>query len=332
MKRFSPFRWLAPAGAGGRLSIFIFHRVLAQPDPLRPSEPDVPRFDRIVEFLVRYFQVLPLSHALRALQEDGLPAGAACITFDDGYADNLLLAAPVLRRHGASATVFVATGFSGGGRMFNDSVIEAVRALSGDADWREFGLGQHRIDDDAGRLELIGKTLIDLKYRAPKERAEIAMELARRAGLGRTSDLMLTPLQLIDWRNRRLEVGGHTVNHPILARLAEAEAYEEIAAGRDQLAQWLGAAPETFAYPNGMPGRDYGPRDVELVKRAGYGAAVSTSRGAAARGVDLYQLPRFTPWDRSMWRFGLRCAETLVKTRRWVRRAADESNNNEVRT
>jgi peptidoglycan/xylan/chitin deacetylase (PgdA/CDA1 family) len=313
------------------LSIFIFHRVLAQPDPLRPTEPDVSRFERIVEFLVRYFEVIPLSHALRALQDGKLPAGAACITFDDGYADNLLLAAPLLRRHGASATVFVATGFSGGGRMFNDSVIEAVRVLNGDVDWREFGLGQHWISDDADRLELIQKTLTDLKYRQPSMRTEIAAELAARAGVGRTSDLMLSPSQLVHWRNDGLEVGGHTVNHPILSRLADAAAYEEIAAGRDQLAQWLGAAPEAFAYPNGMPGRDYGPRDVDLVKRAGYCGAVSTARGAATRGADIYQLPRFTPWDRSMWRFGLRCAETLVKTPRVARYAAAESNN-EVRT
>jgi peptidoglycan/xylan/chitin deacetylase (PgdA/CDA1 family) len=142
---------------------------------------------------------------------------------------------------------------------------------------------------------------------------------------------MLSPSQLVHWRNDGLEVGGHTVNHPILSRLADTAAYEEIAAGRDQLAQWLGAAPEAFAYPNGMPGRDYGPRDVDLVKRAGYRGAVSTARGAAGRGVDIYQLPRFTPWDRSMWRFGLRCAETLVKTPRVARYAAAESNN-EVRT
>jgi peptidoglycan/xylan/chitin deacetylase (PgdA/CDA1 family) len=331
MTPLSPFRFLAPSGRGGRLSIFIFHRVLAQADPLRPSEPDVARFERIIDFLVRYFQVLPLSRALRALREEKLPAAAACITFDDGYADNLLLAAPVLRRHEASATVFVATAFSGGTRMFNDSVIEAVRALSGDVDWREFGLGLHRIDDDAARLALIGKTLTDLKYRAPGERAEIALELARRAGLTPRSDLMLTPSQLVEWCGRGLEVGGHTVNHPILARLAEADAYEEIAAGREQLAQWLGAAPEAFAYPNGVPGRDYGAREVELVKRAGYAGAVSTARGAATRGVDLYQLPRFTPWDRSMWRFGLRCAQTLVDARHAVRREPTKRND-EVRT
>jgi peptidoglycan/xylan/chitin deacetylase (PgdA/CDA1 family) len=329
--RFSPFRWLSPAGSSGRLSIFIFHRVLARVDPLRPGEPDEPRFERIVEFLVRNFSLLALRHALGSLQEGTLPSAAACITFDDGYADNLTLAAPILRRHGAPATVFVATGFSGGGRMFNDTVIESVRALPcGDADWRQFNLGQHRITDDASRLELIGSTLRDLKYRAPEERTALAEELARSAGLHEVPALMMSPSQIVEWRDSGFEVGGHTVNHPILARLDDARAAAEISAGRDQLRQWLGEAPDGFAYPNGVPGRDYSQRDVDLVKRVGYLFAVSTARGAAARHVDPYQLPRFTPWDRSMWRFGLRCAQTLLEAKGRAGEPKAIENNTEV--
>jgi peptidoglycan/xylan/chitin deacetylase (PgdA/CDA1 family) len=327
MRVFSPFRWLAPAGAAGQLSIFIFHRVLPEVDALRPGEPDPSRFEHIVKFLVRYFQVLPLSQAVRALRDSQLPRAAACITFDDGYLDNLTTAAPILRRHGASATVFVATGFSGGDCMFNDKVIEAVRALSpGDGDWREFGLGQYSITDDASRVQLIRRTLGELKYRPVKQRAEIAGELARRAGVGGTCTFMMSAPQLAEWHHLGFEVGGHTVRHPILARLSEADAYAEICDGRHQLKEWLGAAPEAFAYPNGIPGQDYGPRDVELVKRAGYSSAFSTARGAAAPGADFYQLPRFTPWDQSMWAFGLRCAQTLVATRRTGRRTAAENN------
>jgi peptidoglycan/xylan/chitin deacetylase (PgdA/CDA1 family) len=325
-----PLRWLSPAGGRGRLSIFIFHRVLPRLDPLRPGEPDEPRFERIVEFLVRHFSVLPLGQAQRSLRDGTLPAAAACITFDDGYADNLASAAPILRRHGAPATVFVATGYTGGAWMFNDSVVESVRSLpDGDTDWREFGLGQHRIGGNASRLELIGRTLRDLKHRPLQERAEIAAELAHRAGLDDVPALMLSRSQIVEWRELGFEVGGHTVHHPILARLDDSSAAEEIAAGREHLKQWLGDAPDAFAYPNGVPGRDYSPRDSELVRRAGYRLAVTTARGAAARESDPYQLPRFTPWDRSMWRFGLRCAQTLVESRRGPG-AATAKNNEEI--
>jgi hypothetical protein len=55
-----------------------------------------------------------------------------------------------------------------------------------------------------------------------------------------------------------------------------------------------------MAYPNGRPDRDYGAEHVAIVKRLGFLAAVTTAPGAAARGDDLFQLPRFTPWDRSL--------------------------------
>lgn len=332
MQQFSLFRLLAPAGARSRLSIFIFHRVLDCPDPLRPSEPDAPRFERIVEFITRNFQVLALPDAVAALARGRLPAAAACITFDDGYADNLTVAAPILCRHGASATVFVATAFIDGGRMWNDSIIEAVRAAPpGEVDWREFGLGCNVITDDASRLALYPRALAQLKYLPLAERTGIASEIARRAGLGSSPGLMLSSRQLLEWSNLGFDVGGHTVNHPILARLDEGQALAEIGDGRAQIKEWLGQAPRVFAYPNGAPGRDYGERDIELVKRAGYGSAVSTERGAATRQCDLFQLPRFTPWDRSMWAFGLRCAQTIATTRQPASRQS-ATDNREIRT
>ena len=142
---------------------------------------------------------------------------------------------------------------------------------------------------------------------------------------------MFTRQQLREWRELGFDVGGHTMNHPILARLDEAQAAEEIGRGREQLAQWLGEAPQAFAYPNGVPGRDFGAREISLVKRAGYACAVTTAAGAASRHTDPYRLPRFTPWDRSMWAFGLRCARTILASRR---AAADDlsMDKQEIRT
>ncbi|MCU0943281.1 MAG: polysaccharide deacetylase family protein, partial [Hydrogenophaga sp.] len=119
------YGWMSPGGASARLSVLIFHRVLAQPDPLFPGVPDVRRFDEVCRWLARWFRVMPLDEAVRALKRGNLPARAAAITFDDGYADNHDQALPVLRAHGLPATFFVATGFLDGGRMWNDTLIES---------------------------------------------------------------------------------------------------------------------------------------------------------------------------------------------------------------
>ena len=314
----NPFRWLSPSGSRGRLSIFIFHRVLPQPDPLLPDEPDAEHFDRIVGFIARYFQVLPLSEAATRLAEGRLPAAAACITFDDGYDDNLTVAAPILLRHGVTATFFIASGFIDGGRMWNDSVIEAVRAApDGAFDLRDLGLEAYALADAASRVAAYGDMLRRLKHLEPGLRLERSDEIARRAGVSGRCDLMMTSRQVVALRDLGMEIGAHTMSHPILSAVDEVTAMAEIEGGRDQLAGWLGRAPEVFAYPNGVPGADYTERDAAIVRRAGFRCAVSTARGAAGRIADPYQLPRFTPWDRTLPRFALRCADTLLRADRF---------------
>ena len=118
---------LSPGGPQARWSILIFHRVLSQPDPLFPGEQDARRFNETLSWVERWFRVLPLDEAVSGLRNGTLPARAAAITFDDGYADNATNALPILQRHKMAATFFIATSFMDGGRMWNDSIIEAVR-------------------------------------------------------------------------------------------------------------------------------------------------------------------------------------------------------------
>ena len=320
MPRWSPFRLISPAGAAGRLSTFIFHRVLPQPDPLLPDEPDVQQFERIVAFLGRHFTVLPLSQAAARLRDGRLPAAAACITFDDGYADNYTQAAPILQRHGLCATFFIATGYIDGGRMWNDTVIEALRTLpAGRVDWQAHGAGAWHIggpSDSAGaasRVRAYSAALKQLKHLDPPQRQHAAQAIGQSAGLPAHSSLMMTHQQVRGLHAMGMEIGGHTISHPILRRLDAAQARHEIGAGREQLAAWIGEAPQVFAYPNGVPGQDYDQRDVDLVRAVGFAAAVSTAKGVATRGCDRLQLPRFTPWDQPMPRFALRCAANLVQ-------------------
>ena len=311
-----PFRVLSPGGRWGRLSTFIFHRVLAHPDPLLPDEPDADRFDRIVALLASRFRLMRATDALAALAAGRLPAAAACITFDDGYADNATVAAPILKQHGAVATFFVSTGYVGGGRMWNDTVIEAFRrAPAGNLDWSTLGLGRFSIDAAATRVAAYKVVLKALKHREPRERAELTQEIAQRCGLDPQSDLMMSRAQVQSLHRTGMEIGGHTVTHPILARLDDAAAADEIGSGRAELASWIGSAPQAFAYPNGVPGQDFSDRDVGLVHAAGFAGAFTTARGTAGVGADRFRLPRFTPWDQRMSRFAARAAMQLVMDR-----------------
>ncbi|MDN2714254.1 polysaccharide deacetylase family protein [Janthinobacterium sp. SUN120] len=291
------------------LSILIYHRVLARPDPLFPGEVDAALFQRQLRLLKRFYTPLPLGDAVRRLQDGSLPPRAACITFDDGYADNAQVALPLLLRHGLHATFFIATGYLDGGQMWNDTVIDAVRQAPGAVlDLRAQELGTFPVATLAQRQAAVATLLGRLKYLPFAQRQRLAMQISRMAGARASAPAMLSTAQLRQLHGAGMTLGGHTASHPILSTLAERAAQLDIANGKQQLESLVQAPVTLFAYPNGKAGRDYGAPHVAMVKRLGFQAAVATDWGVARPGadLDLLQLPRFTPWDRGrlafLWR------------------------------
>ena len=314
----SLFSLLSPKGAQARLSILIFHRVLSEPDPLLPGEPDAASFDRLCAWVAEWFQVLSLDAAVACLKRGDLPARAMVITFDDGYADNHEVAMPILQRHGLVATFYVATGFLDGGRMWNDTVIESVRACQLPAlDVAHLGingLAKLPLGDDAQRRAAIRALLGSLKYRPVDERLQLVHQVVEAAGAPLRGGAMMRSDQVKALRQAGMTIGAHTVSHPILLKLTAEQARREIDQSRQHLEAILGEPVRHFAYPNGVPGRDLSNATAKLVRDMGFDSAVTTAWGAARLGADSFQLPRFTPWDRSRWKFGARLARNLWTT------------------
>jgi peptidoglycan/xylan/chitin deacetylase (PgdA/CDA1 family) len=295
-----------------KLTILTYHRVIEQPDPLRPDEADLTTFDAHMRTLARLFRVLPLGEAIDRMQSGSLPRRAVAITFDDGYADNCELALPVLQRLGLPATFYIATGFLDGGRMWNDTVIEAVRRLRrATLSLPEFGIDGFALDKIEQRQQAADTLIRMWKYLPTEERRRRTELLQGMIDEEMPGDLMMSAEQVRTLHRRGMEVGGHTVNHPILARVDDVTAMTEIAAGKQQLEAITGAPVKLFAYPNGRPGEDYVDRHVTMVREAGFYAAVSTRSGTVTPADDIYQLPRFAPWDKS----GARLAVRLIQQR-----------------
>jgi len=311
-----PLSLLSPAGASARLSILVLHRVLPAADPMFPGEIDIARFDAMCVWAKSWFNVLPLDEAMARRRCGSLPARALAISFDDGYADNHDVALPVLQRHCLTATFFIATGFLDGGRMWNDTLIEAMRTTSlPRVDLSGLGIATTSVDtgSHAERAASAVALIAAVKYLPPAQRAEVVQDIAERAAARLPDDLMMRSSQVRALRAAGMQVGAHTVSHPILARLEAPAALAEIGDSKAQLESLLGERVGLFAYPNGKPGEDYLPGSVDLVRRAGFDAAFTTAWGAARAQTDDLQMPRFTPWDRTRWRFGLRMAGNLMR-------------------
>ncbi len=293
-------RWAAK----GRLSILIYHQVLAAFDPMRPAEPVAERFNWQMALLARHFTPLSLTEALERLQAGRLPPNAVCVTFDDGYLNNLTVAQPILQQHGIPATVYVATAFSQGANMWNDRVLH----LFADGERTHLRLGQEPVDlgDWASRRQLAQRCLDELKYLPWQQRLARVDALYQMNDAAEAPSLMMSPEQVRALADSGVEIGAHTVHHPILKPLSAAEQREEICQSRAQLEAWTGRPVRHFAYPNGRLDRDLDQQTQQQVREAGFDSAVITNPGVATAGTSPWLLPRFTPWDKTPARFQAR--------------------------
>lgn len=290
------------------LSILMYRRVVAQPDPLFPDLVDAARLDLHLGQLRRWCQVLPLGQAVRRLQERSLPSRAVCITFDGGYAEHASVALPVLQRHALPATFFVASGLLDGGYSWCDAVVELVRKAPGPRlDLACGDLGAYDIGCAVRRRAVIDLLLAALATLPPVERLSRVHAMARCI-----TPTMLSSDQVIALHRAGMEIGAHTVTQQALACLSNAEARAEIANSRARLETIVQAPVRLFAYPQGKPGADFERRHANMLRSAGFDAAVTTAVGAARSGCDPYELPRLMPQDRSRSGFLLHLGSNLL--------------------
>jgi peptidoglycan/xylan/chitin deacetylase (PgdA/CDA1 family) len=288
---------LASLTSRQRILALTYHRVLPRPDPMRPFDMTAADFELQVATLARRFRLLTLRDAYARLAAGEHLTRTIALTFDDGYADNHDIALPILTRYGAAGTFFVATGFTAGERMWNDAVIDALGTTPHERlDLGALGLESVELGSAAQRRAAAARIIVHLKHRPPAERAGGVERLLRLADVHLAEHLMMNPEQIRSLARADMEIGGHTVTHPILNAVTDAEAQREIVDGKRDLEQLLDTRVTSFAYPNGRPGADYSARHVEMTRAAGFQIATSTVPGCIGPRSDPLQLPRIAPW------------------------------------
>lgn len=287
------------AFSSGKLTTLVFHKIPQVRHPLSPAELDLAAFTAVLRTTLRRFRILPLDEALVALRAGNLPANAACITFDDGYPDWLGGVVPVLEQLGVHATFFVTSGQYSGLPMWNERILHAVAAAppgTPTLQWPGVDLSPLRFGDATERQSTIRRLDDFLKYQEPMEKERLLTALEQHTGFERSRVPVMDVADLRALHSRGFGIGGHSVTHPILSRCTAEKAFEEIAGAREQIESIIRGKVTAFAYPNGAPGKDFGPEHIEMVRRAGYRYALTTLRGVASADTSLLQVPRFTPW------------------------------------
>jgi peptidoglycan/xylan/chitin deacetylase (PgdA/CDA1 family) len=288
---------LARAVTQGEARVLMYHRFGAGEDSRRLS---ATALARQLEHVVRHFRVRPLAFVVAALRAGrSLPPRTVAITVDDGYADFVEYAYPLLQRFEVPATLFTVTRFLDGDFwLWFDAVHFMLRTTR--ATGAQVTLGQERV-------------VLDLSSPAARERAWsvvgdrcLRMNTAgRTAALDHLEDVLQVPLppsptadyRALSWAQaaaldpQLVTIGSHTCTHPVLSRCTDAEIEWETAASRQRIASRLGHEVDAFCYPNGQDG-DYDARCIGAAKKAGYACATVAHGTTVGKHADVYTLER----------------------------------------
>jgi peptidoglycan/xylan/chitin deacetylase (PgdA/CDA1 family) len=272
--------------SANRLRILAYHGVC---EDRLAGEPWVPKylvtrsaFESQMAYLKKHARVVSLREAIPLLRNGRLDGPCVSITFDDGYANNLHLAYPLLRQYRLPATIFLTTKYVEDGDVFPFHRLSLIRLAGYSA---------------AGSVKVLGEGLLDYK-RNPLdlvlERAERSWQEVK-SRLSKDQYETLRPLrigELNQFDSGLVDFGAHSHTHCILGNESEFRRERELSVSLELVSQWLGRPARLFSYPNGESG-DFNARDKKVLRSRGVEAAVSMLPGSNRPGCDLLELKRY---------------------------------------
>ncbi|MDD2851701.1 MAG: polysaccharide deacetylase family protein [Desulfuromonadaceae bacterium] len=287
--------------------ILLYHRVTRlESDPQQLSvTPE--NFRAQMRYLKDNFPVVRLD-----AEWSGVDRPSVAVTFDDGYADNVNEALPILEECGVPATFFISTGSVGSHQEFwwddlerillNNENVPARFTLDTGSEVREWPT-----KSAAERARLYRNFHVLIKNLPPEQQEQRLARLrvwADVAEEGRTSHRVATHDELKRLAQSKLvTIGGHTVSHTRLTVLSGDRQREEIADSVRQLEIWSGRQIKVFSYPFGSRD-DFTAETIEICRQAGLFRAVANIPGQYHPWTDPFQIPRnlVRNWELPMFR------------------------------
>ena len=279
--------------------ILYYHRVNDDRDPFFPSI-STKLFEEEMRFVSAHYKVVSLSQLLNAL-EGGSTEPVLAITFDDGYQDNYHNAFPILQRYKVPASIFLETGsIDSREPLWFEQMALAIKNAAKDYIELETDFPKRFwLRTRAERLAAIEDLFSFLRELPDLGRRQTLSRILRQLAVEdhtERRDKMLTWDQVRAMQKSGIDFGGHTVTHPFLSRMSEQEVVWEVCECKRRIEEELQVPVCHFAYPNGRE-KDFGKWNRDVVRQAGYRAAVTTIWGQNSGSTDPMELRRGGPWE-----------------------------------
>lgn len=285
---------LAARRARRGLTILMYHRVLPAAEAGSYLLPNlvVTRecFERQVQWLAARTRVVTVREGVEALASGTQGRGSkpmVALTFDDGYSDNALHAAPILEKAGVRGTFFVTTSFIKGTPLWFDRAPWYFKCRgNGTAPTGPSPAGNGWEREIQPHLRSMDAWLGWLKTMDTARREQVLAAIgAIDVAPGCTS---MTIQQLAAMAQVGHEIAAHTVTHPILIQEPPEQLRRELVDAKSELEAWTGKPVTGFCYPNGMWSTAVRRACVD----AGYSYATTTHRHVNLPGEDPMTLGR----------------------------------------
>jgi len=284
---------IARRAHGSRLLVLAYHNIVPngleihgdRSLHLRQSD-----FATQLDTLTRTHEVVSLTDALSHVKT-GTTSGArplVAITFDDAYSGALTAGVAELRTRQLPATIFVTPSFLDGKQFWWDTLSHAREGL--DEAFRARALTE---------AHGLNKEILELAHADGMKAHEVPPHTC-----GASTEQMATALEFSG-----ITFAAHTVNHPNLVSLDDAELMNELVQPFEWLKQYGDRALPMVSYPYGLADR----RVMDASRNAGYDAGFMIEGGwASVRPEDPFSIPRLNvPAGVSRAGFVLRAAGVI---------------------
>jgi peptidoglycan/xylan/chitin deacetylase (PgdA/CDA1 family) len=229
-----------------------------------------------------------------AYLESGAKRRFVVLTCDDGYKNNLDIAAPLFQKYEIPATIFITSGGLNGTLQYEWGGLENYIAEHSSIDIGGYSAKIETLEQKRKAYQYISTmALKDYERWKPLLLDFFEKQKLNMCALVQNSFLNEKELRALA-SNSMIDIGGHTISHPMLAQCTPEQALCEIKENKEYLQNILQKEICCFAYPYGGPSACE-EREYKLAKEAGYKTAVTTRAGAIfnQHQSHLLSLPRF---------------------------------------